>query len=65
MSDKDELQTMLDGAKKRFSEVYGGEVTTYAAAPAPDRKVWKRKPTPQQLAYQKTLEEAQANPTKK
>ena len=65
MIGKDELQSLLDDAKKRFTEVYGGELTTYAAAPKPDRKVWKRKPTPQELAYQKALEEAQAAPAKK
>lgn len=61
MSGKDELQSQLDDAKRRFSEVYGGEVTTYAATPKPDRKAWKRKPTWQELAYKKALEEAETN----
>ena len=35
---KDELRAELERQEQRFKDVYGGEVTTYAAKPEPGRK---------------------------
>jgi len=35
---KDELRAELERQEQRYKEVYGGEVTTYAAQPEPERK---------------------------
>ncbi|KFJ91912.1 hypothetical protein [Pseudomonas aeruginosa] len=53
--DKSALREQLERDAKRFTEVYGGEVVTYAAAPKPERKAWKRKPSLRDLAYAEEL----------
>ena len=40
---KDELRAELERQEQRFKEVYGGEVTTYAARPEPERKPWRKR----------------------
>lgn len=42
---KDELRAELERQEQRFKEVYGGEVTTYAAQPEPERKPWRKRAT--------------------
>lgn len=43
MTTKDELRAELERQEQRFKEVYGGEITTYAAQPEPERKPWKKR----------------------
>lgn len=59
MTSKDDVEKLLEDAKQRFAEVYGGEITTYAATPKPERKPWKKKPTVMDLAYRQALKEAE------
>ena len=40
---KDELRAELERQEQRFKDVYGGEVTTYAAKPEPGRKPWRKR----------------------
>lgn len=53
--DKSALREQLERAARRFTEIYGGEVVTYAASPKPERKAWKRKPSLRDLAYAEEL----------
>jgi hypothetical protein len=40
---KDELRAELERQEQRYKDVYGGEVTTYAAQPDPERKPWRKR----------------------
>nr|WP_282445065.1 hypothetical protein [Pseudomonas sp. W2Jun17] len=40
---KDELRAELERQEQRCKDVYGGEVTTYAAQPEPERKPWRKR----------------------
>ncbi|MDD2051612.1 hypothetical protein NPS46_03500 [Pseudomonas putida] len=40
---KDELRAELERQEQRYKDVYGGEITTYAAQPDPERKPWRKK----------------------
>lgn len=40
---KDELRAELERQAERYKDVYGGEVTTYAAQPDPERKPWRKR----------------------
>jgi len=40
---KDELRAELERQEQRYKDVYGGEVTTYAAQPDPERKHWRKR----------------------
>lgn len=40
---KDQLRAELERQEQRFKEIYGGEVTTYAAQPDPERKPWRKR----------------------
>ena len=40
---KDELRAELERQEQRYKDVYGGEVTTYAAKPEPGRKPWRKR----------------------
>lgn len=53
---KDELRQRLQA----HVEDYQGEVLLYAAEPLPERKPWKKRPTPLDEAYQRALAEAGA-----
>jgi hypothetical protein len=53
---KDELRAELERQAKRYKDVYGGEVVTYAAQPDPDRKPWRKKPSLLDQAFEKELE---------
>ncbi|KMM87975.1 beta-ketoadipyl CoA thiolase, partial [Pseudomonas psychrophila] len=39
----DELRAELERKEQRYKDVYGGEVTTYAAQPEPERKPWRKR----------------------
>jgi hypothetical protein len=52
---KDELRAELERQKQRFEAVYGGEVLTYAAQPAPDRKPWRKRPSLLDEAFQEEI----------
>ena len=40
---KDELRAELERQEQRVKDLYGGEVTTYAAKPEPGRKPWRKR----------------------
>ncbi|MBJ7375063.1 MAG: hypothetical protein JHD19_26700, partial [Pseudomonas sp.] len=42
--------------EQRYKEVYGGEVTTYAAQPEPERKAWRKRPTVQDQVFKQEIE---------
>lgn len=53
---KDELRAELERQARRYKDVYGGEIITYAAQPEPDRKPWRKKPSLLDQAFDKELE---------
>ncbi|WDY58973.1 hypothetical protein [Pseudomonas sp. PSKL.D1] len=53
---KDELRAELERQAERYKDVYGGEVTTYAAQPEPERKPWRKRATVQDQAFSQELE---------
>jgi len=53
---KDELRAELERQAERYKEVYGGEVTTYAAQPEPERKPWRKRATVQDQVFSQELE---------
>ena len=53
---KDELRAQLERQEQRYKELYGGEVTTYAAQPEPERKPWRKRATVQDKAFKQELE---------
>ena len=56
---KDELRAELERQAKRYQEVYGGEVTVYAAQPEPERKPWKKRISLLDEAFQNELIKAE------
>lgn len=53
---KDELRAELERQEQRFKDVYGGEITTYAAQPEPERKPWRKKASLLDQAFQQELQ---------
>ncbi|MBE7375939.1 hypothetical protein [Pseudomonas lopnurensis] len=53
---KDELRAELERQAQRFTDVYGGEVTTYAAEREPERKPWRKKPSVLDQVFQQELQ---------
>nr|WP_242548608.1 hypothetical protein [Pseudomonas putida] len=53
---KDELRAELERQAERFKDVYGGEVTTYAAQSEPERKPWRKRATVQDQVFAQELE---------
>jgi hypothetical protein len=53
---KDELRAELERQEQRYKEVYGGEITTYAAQPEPERKPWRKKASLLDQAFQHELQ---------
>ena len=53
---KDELRAELERQAERFKDVYGGEVTTYAAQPEPERKPWRKRASVQDQAFSQELQ---------
>jgi len=56
---KDELRAELERQARRYQEVYGGEVTLYAAQPEPERKPWKKRRSLLDEAFQNELTKAE------
>ncbi|AHL74513.1 beta-ketoadipyl CoA thiolase [Stutzerimonas stutzeri] len=53
---KEQLRAELEKQANRFKTVYGGEITTYAAQPDPERKPWRKKQTIHDQVFKKELE---------
>ena len=53
---KEELRVELERQEQRYKDVYGGEVTTYAAQPDPERKPWRKKASLLDQAFTQELE---------
>ena len=53
---KDELRAELERQEQRFKDVYGGEITTYAAQPEPERKPWRKKASLLDQAFKQELQ---------
>ncbi|MCW2269945.1 hypothetical protein D3C77_39440 [compost metagenome] len=53
---KDELRAELERQEQRYKEVYGGEVTTYAAQPDPERKPWRKRASILDQAFAQELQ---------
>lgn len=53
---KEELRAELERQEKRYKDVYGGEITTYAAQPEPERKPWRKRASLLDQAFQEELE---------
>lgn len=53
---KEELRAELERQEKRFKDVYGGEVITYAAQPEPERKPWRKRASLLDQAFAQELE---------
>lgn len=53
---KDELRAELERQAQRYKDIYGGEVTTYAAQPDPERKPWRKKPSLLDQAFDQELQ---------
>jgi len=56
---KDELRAELERQARRFQEVYGGEVTLYAAQPEPEKKPWRKRKSLLDEAFQNELVKAE------
>jgi hypothetical protein len=53
---KDELRAELERQEKRYKDVYGGEVTLYAAQPDPDKKPWRKRRNLLDKAFDRELQ---------
>ncbi|MGH8353405.1 MAG: hypothetical protein ACRERY_07700 [Pseudomonas sp.] len=53
---KDELRAELERQAQRYKDIYGGEVTTYAAQPDPERKPWRKRPSLLDQAFDQELQ---------
>lgn len=53
---KDQLRAELERQAQRFTNVYGGEITTYAAEREPERKPWRKKPTVLDQVFKQELQ---------
>lgn len=53
---KEELRAELERQEKRYKDVYGGEITTYAAQPDPERKPWRKRASLLDQAFQQEIE---------
>ncbi|MCU7649606.1 hypothetical protein [Pseudomonas piscis] len=53
---KDELRAELERQEQRYKEVYGGEVTLYAAQPEPERKPWRKRASIRDQAFTQELQ---------
>jgi hypothetical protein len=53
---KDELRAQLERQEQRYKEVYGGEITTYAAQPDPERKPWRKRASILDQAFQEEIQ---------
>jgi len=53
---KEELRAELERQAERYKDVYGGEVTTYAAQPDPERKPWRKRASILDQAFAQEIE---------
>ncbi|WP_122341908.1 hypothetical protein [Pseudomonas caricapapayae] len=53
---KDELRAELERQEQRYKDVYGGEITTYAAQPEPERKPWRKRASQLDQAFKQELQ---------
>ena len=53
---KDQLRAELERQAKRYTDIYNGEVITYAAQPDPERKPWRKRPSLLDQAFSQELE---------
>ena len=53
---KEELRAELERQEQRYKDVYGGEITTYAAQPEPERKPWRKKASILDQAFKQELQ---------
>lgn len=53
---KEEMRAELERQEQRFKDLYGGEITTYAAQPDPERKPWRKRATVQDQAFKQELQ---------
>ncbi|POP75048.1 hypothetical protein [Pseudomonas syringae] len=53
---KDELRSELERQEQRYKDVYGGEITTYAAQPEPERKPWRKRASLLDQAFKQELQ---------
>lgn len=57
------MRAELERQAQRYKDVYGGEVTTYAAQPDPERRPWRKKPSVQDQAFQRELDKIEQEQT--
>nr|WP_197983709.1 MULTISPECIES: hypothetical protein [Pseudomonas] len=50
------MRAELERQEQRYKEVYGGEVTTYAAQPEPERKPWRKRASLLDQAFKQELQ---------
>jgi len=62
---KDELRAELERQAQRYKDIYGGEVTTYAAQPDPERKPWRKRPNLLDQAFDQELQKIEKERDKK
>nr|WP_283939595.1 MULTISPECIES: hypothetical protein [Pseudomonas] len=55
------MRAELERQEQRYKDVYGGEVTLYAAQPDPDKKPWRKRPSVQDKAFDRELEKMQTD----
>ncbi|RMU77766.1 hypothetical protein ALP24_04278 [Pseudomonas syringae pv. aptata] len=53
---KDELRAELERQEQRYKDVYGGEITTYAAQPEPELKPWRKRASLLDQAFKQELQ---------
>lgn len=52
---KEKLRAELERQAQRYTDVYGGEITTYAAQPSPDKKSWRKRESLQEQVFNREL----------
>nr|WP_197979118.1 hypothetical protein [Pseudomonas coleopterorum] len=50
------MRAQLERQEQRYKEVYGGEITTYAAQPDPERKPWRKRASILDQAFQEEIQ---------
>nr|WP_255263414.1 hypothetical protein [Pseudomonas aegrilactucae] len=53
------MRAQLERQEQRYKDVYGGEVTTYAAQPDPERKPWRKRASMLDQAFAEELQKMQ------
>ena len=53
---KEQLRIELERQAQRYQDIYGGEVTTYAAKTEPERKPWRKKASILDQAFKQELQ---------